>query len=67
MVSRLRTAIKKEEGIEVSRTTKTLEEKIYADLTKIRETIAAADPDKVKFSITDALADLDTLRDHFNI
>lgn len=67
MVSLMRKHLKTVEGIETGRDRKTLEERLYALCTKIREEIVAADPNVVKFDINEAREACDTLRDMFDV
>lgn len=67
MLSLMRKHLKSEEGIQTGRDKKSLEQKLYALCTEIRELIVDADPDKVKFDIGETRELIEELREHFNI
>ena len=67
MLSLMRKHLKTVEGIETGRASKTLEERLYALCTKIREEIVAADPNLVKFDVNAARDACDALRDMFDL
>jgi hypothetical protein len=67
MMSLMRKHLKSEENIKTGRGALTLEQKLYAMCTLIREEIVKADPDKVKFDIGATRELIEELREHFNI
>lgn len=67
MLSLMRKHLKSEEGIQTGRDKKTLEQKLYALCTDIRELIVNADPDKVKFDIGETRELIEELRSHFDV
>lgn len=67
MVSLIRKHIKTVEDIKTGRSVKTLEQRLYAMCTEIRQEIINADPDKAKFDILATRELIEELREHFNI
>ena len=67
MMTDIRKHLKTVEEIETPRSVKTLEQKLYALCTEIRDEIVKADPDKVKFDIGATRELIEELREHFNI
>ena len=67
MLSLMRKHLKSEENIKAGRDKKTLEQRLYAMCTEIREEIIKADPDKAKFDIGITRELIEELRGHFDV